>query len=147
MTITIIDYSDKLNVLERKLNVLARELTALVDPRLCLPVIEKRHLVHVHQFTEACGMDPTDACIMSIVVEDPVSDYFVTSDRVKIMTLMTKNFQYTKEEVTATVKKFGADGAYVSVPSSWIGGHVKVMLLNTNTVNINWEEEGIKKKQ
>jgi putative transposon-encoded protein len=60
---------------------------------------------------------------------------------------MAKNFQYTKEEVTSEVKKFGGGGAYVSVPSSWIGGRVKVTLLRTNTINIDWDKEGIKNKK
>lgn len=40
---------------------------------------------------------------------------------------MTK---YTTDEIQATVKAWGKGGAYVSVPSAWIGKKVKVELID-----------------
>lgn len=36
---------------------------------------------------------------------------------------------FTMDEVKGTVKGFSKGGAYVSVPSAWIGKQVKVMLI------------------
>ena len=80
LTVMIRDYGEDLNAFKKKMDILAKELTALIDPKECLPVLENKHIVHANHFMNVCGVAPTDAFLLSLAIEDPDSDYLITDD-------------------------------------------------------------------
>jgi predicted nucleic acid-binding protein len=80
MSIIVRDYGDDLISLKKKIDALANELTTLIDPKQCLPVLEKKHLSHMEYLMTTCNISPTDACVMSIAIDDPNSGFLITSD-------------------------------------------------------------------
>jgi predicted nucleic acid-binding protein len=80
MSVTLRKYNKNLNQLQSKIRILSNEVTAIVTPATGLPVIESKHLDHMSHFMNVCKFSPTDASILSVVIEDADSDYFITTD-------------------------------------------------------------------